>query len=376
MGYFGAELVDRLRDVRDRLLLNPTFHRWSFAVPGVRSLARRETRALFDICAGFVYSQVLLACVRLGLFDLLRGGPLSVDDIATRTGLPVASTERLLVAAVSLRLISKRHGNRFGLGVLGAAVAANPSIAAMVEHHATLYADLFDPVALLGAEKPKTQMAAYWPYAGATQPDALTGESVATYTALMATSQVMIAQEVHDAYDFSGHVRLLDVGGGNGTFLSALAKRVPQLRLGLFDLPAVAELARVRLEGEGLSARATSYGGDFYADALPTGADIITLIRVLFDHDDASALKILRAVHVALPQSGTLLIAEPMSTLRAADPIGDAYFSFYLLAMGRGRSRTPDDFKRLLDEAGFGAPRVVATANPLLTRLVAVQPKK
>ena len=246
----------------------------------------------------------------------------------------------------------------------------------MVEHHATLYADLSDPVALLGPDKPATQMSAYWPYAGAHSPGTLNDEQVATYTALMATSQVMISAEVLDAYDFSAHRQLLDVGGGDGTFLSGVAKRARHLELRLFDLPAVAARAQARLDGEGLSARARATGGDFYADALPAGADIVTLVRVLFDHDDASAAKILRAVHAALPHDGTLLIAEPMSEERGGDPISDAYFSFYLLAMGRGRSRTPADFARLLSAAGFGAPRMVVTRNPMLTRVVAVQPKK
>jgi demethylspheroidene O-methyltransferase len=369
-------LRDRWSAMRDRWLTSPAFNRWSFAIPGIRSVARNETRALFDICAGFVYSQVLLACVRLDLFSMVRAGPLPSAEIAARTLLPLASVERLLIAAASLRLLERRSAGRFGLGALGAAVAANPSIAAMVEHHATLYADLYDPVALLGADKPQTQMAAYWPYATGQALGGLDGDQVAKYTALMATSQVMIAAEILEAYDFRSHTTVLDVGGGNGTFVSALAKHAPHLTLKVFDLPAVAALATARIETDGLADRVTAIGGDFYADPLPQGCDLITLVRVLFDHDDASAVRILRAVHAALPKHGTLLIAEPMSGTRGAEPIGDAYFSFYLLAMGRGVSRTPHDFMRLLAKAGFAAPRTIATQNPLLTKLIAVQPKK
>jgi demethylspheroidene O-methyltransferase len=376
MSLLPTGLRDRLLSVRDRLLLDPRFHRWAFALPGTRGLAQAETRALFDVCAGFVYTQVLLACVRIGLFETLKAGPLSAEGIAQSAGLSVAATERLLAAAVSLRLVSRRGGQRYGLGTLGAAVAGNPSIGAMVEHHAALYADLRDPIALLRDEKPATQMGSYWTYAGAKSPGALVDEDVADYTALMSTSQVMIAQEVLDAYDFRGHAMVLDVGGGDGTFLSALAKRVPNVALRLFDLPPVAARAQARFEAEGLSGRAIASGGDFYADPLPQGADMITLVRVLFDHDDASARKILKAVHAALPQNGTLLIAEPMSGTRGAEPIGDAYFSFYLLAMGRGCSRTLGDFAELLAETGFDVPRLVATKNPLLTRIVAVRPKK
>jgi demethylspheroidene O-methyltransferase len=367
---------DRWSTLRDRMLLSPTFNRWAFAVPGARQIAQRETRALFDLCAGFVYSQVLLACVRIGLFDRLRAGPQTVAVLAGQTGLPEASLQRLLQAACSLRLVETRLGDRYGLGVLGAAVAASPGIGAMVEHHATLYADLFDPVALLGAEKPQTQMSAYWPYATGVAAGGLKDRDISTYTALMATSQVMIAEQVLDAYDFSRHTRVLDVGGGDGTFLRAVALRAPRLELALFDLPAVAAVALEKFKDAGLSARFNAHGGDFYSDLLPSGADVITLVRVLFDHDDASAERILKAVHAALPADGMLLIAEPMAGEAARDPVADAYFNFYLLAMGRGRSRSPNDFSRLLGAAGFAPPTRLTTRNPLLAQVLSVRPKK
>jgi demethylspheroidene O-methyltransferase len=367
---------------QDRLLTSPAFHARIAAIPGLRGLARREARALFDVCAGFVYSQVLLACVRLDLFAMLRPSPLTVAEIATRTGLPIASLERLLTAAVSLRLVSVRpaavadSAPRYGLGVLGAALAHDTSIAAMVEHHATLYRDLHDPVALLRTDKPATGMAAYWPYTTAEAPAALSEADVATYTRLMATSQRMIAAEVVAAYDFTRHRRLLDVGGGDGTFLVTVAAAAPALDLHLFDLPAVAAQATARFARDGLGHRATAHGGDFYRDTLPTGADVITLVRVLFDHDDASAVRILRAVRAALPAHGTLLIAEPMSGAAGAGPVMDAYFSFYLLAMGRGRTRTKAAFSKLLVEAGFAAVRSIPARNPLLVSLLAAMPAK
>lgn len=372
----AARLADRVLDWRDRLLGNQRFHDFVMATPGLRGIARRETRALFDICAGFVYTQVLLACVRLDLFAILRAGPATAAELATKTSLPVESIERLATAAVSLRLLSRRSGGRYGLGTLGAAIAHDPSIAAMVEHHATLYRDLHDPIALLSPDKPQTGMAAYWPYAGADRPAALSDADVATYSALMATSQRMIAAEVVAAYDFTRHRQLLDVGGGDGTFITTVAAAAPNLTLSLFDLPAVAALANARFARDGLSSRAHAHGGDFYRDPLPPGADIITLVRVLFDHDDASAVAILRAVRAALPDGGTLLIAEPMGGARGAGPVMDAYYSFYLLAMGRGRSRRPEQFAALLAEAGFDAPRPITPRNPLLVSLLAAVPTK
>ena len=90
----------------------------------------------------------------------------------------------------------------------------------------------------------------------------------------------------------------------------------------------------------------------------------------MHDHDDDAVRAILRAARRALPIGGTLLLAEPMSDTPGAEPVGDAYFGFYLLAMGSGRPRTPARFTELLGEAGFGRARLLKTHTPLLTRVI------
>jgi demethylspheroidene O-methyltransferase len=112
------------------------------------------------------------------------------------------------------------------------------------------------------------------------------------------------------------------------------------------------------------------HGGDFRTDALPAGADTVSLVRVLHDHDDATVLAILRAARQALPPGGLVMVAEPMSGTAGAEPAGEAYFGFYLLAMGRGRPRTPDALYALLRAAGFARPCLVKTRNPLLLQIV------
>lgn len=240
----------------------------------------------------------------------------------------------------------------------------------MVEHHALLYADLRDPVALLRRDHTvATAVGRYWPYAGRARPADSDPMEVASYTALMAASQPLVAADVLAAYPLRRHRCLLDLGGGDGTFLSAVAAGAPGLRLMLFDLPAVAARAEARFAAAGLSDRATAAGGDFRHDALPDGADIVSLIRVIHDHDDSTALDILRAAWRALPPGGTLLLAEPMAGTPGAEPVG-AYFAFYLLAMGSGRPRRSEELIDLLRKAGFSHTRLVPTRRPMLARVL------
>jgi demethylspheroidene O-methyltransferase len=369
-----AGWLDRCYAARDRLLADPRFQRWAAAFPLTRPVAQRRARTLFDLCAGFVYAQVLLACVQLRLFEILAEGPQTVAALAVRLSLPPEATERLLLAAVSLNLAAHRGKGRFGLGQLGAAFLGNPGVAAMVEHHTMLYADLRDPVALLRGDRSRTELARYWPYAAGGAPAGLAAEQVAAYSGLMSASQPLVAGDVLDAYPLHRHRCLLDVGGGEGAFLLSAAQRAPDLRLILFDLPPVAARGKERLAAAGPGDRATVVGGDFQADPLPTGADVLSLVRVIHDHDDPVAMDLLRAARRALPENGALLLAEPMSGTAGAEPIGDAYFGFYLLAMGSGRPRTPAELKIMLGSAGFSRVRLVPTRRPMLTRLMLARP--
>src|SRR5208282_981924 len=130
---------------------------------------------------------------------------------------------------------------------LGAALAGNRAALSLIEHQPLLYADLRDPVALLRGSSQGTVIARYWPYSAAAHPTELTAEEVAPYSALMAASQPLIAQEVLDSYPIHRHRCLLDVGGGEGVFLAGVAARAPPVPLMLLDLPTVAERARARL---------------------------------------------------------------------------------------------------------------------------------
>ena len=365
---------DRLAGRLDRLLSSARFRAGATRFPPTRPLARKRAGALFDLCAGFVYSQVLLALVRLRIPELLLERPRTAAELSARLHLPPAPVERLLRAAVSLRLLSPRRGGRFGLGPLGAALIENPGLVAMIEHHGLLYDDLRDPVALLRGERRDTELARYWPYARAGGSSDVAVTQTAAYIALMAASQPMIADEVLHAYALGRHRRLLDVGGGDGAFLAMALARTPALHGTVFDLPPVAEAARSRFAAAGLAERATATGGDFRTGPLPPGADIVSLIRVLHDHDDAAAGALLRAVRAALPAHGTLLLAEPMAGTPGAAPAGDAYFGFYLLAMGSGRPRRRQEIEALLRDAGFSRIRRLRTNTPLLVRVLVARP--
>lgn len=357
-----------LADVRNRLLGKPSFRAFAGRVWPFNLIARRQARRLFDISAGFVYSQVFMSCVALDWFNRLAEGPVAVATLADEARMPLVAAERLLRAANTLQLTESRRDGHVALGPLGAAMIGDPGIAAMAAHHHLLYRDMADPLALLRGECDDTALSRYWGYAKSDSPEALGADDVAPYSALMAASQPMIAEQVLAALSLRPYKHILDIGGGVGAFLEAVHARYPHLQRTLFDLPGV-----IAARGE-RDDDVTAVGGSFLVPELPQGADLISLVRIVHDHDDDVVLALLKNIRTIIPRQGTLLIAEPMAGIGGAETVGDVYFGFYLLAMGSGRARNHKEINELLGEAGFSAASLHATPVPLIASVLTARP--
>ena len=353
------------RGARNRLAASPRFQSWAARNPLTRRRVRRDGEAMMDLVAGFVHAQVLAALVELRLLDRLSDAPADVGALAGAHGIAPHRMTALLRAGAALGLL-ERQGEGWRTSLRGAALTGVPGLRAMIAHHGAFYRDLADPVALLrGGE---TELAALWPYVlgagAATDPD-----RAARYSALMSDSMGPVAEETLAAVSLRGVRHLMDVGGGTGAFLAAAAART-HAALTLFDLPAVAPAAAARFEAAGLSGRARVVSGSFRDDPLPQGADAISLVRVLYDHEDATVAALLRAVHAALPPGGRLIVSEPMSGGAAPTRAGDAYFALYCMAMGTGRVRSAAEIAALLRGAGFARIASRPTGRAFVTSVV------
>jgi len=366
-----VSLYDVWLDFQEKCLTSQKFHDFATKFPLTRPIVRKRQSELFDIVSGFVYSQILSACVELGLFShpKMKAPGATLEEISEITKLGLDETRRLMDGAVSLRLFEKRHG-KYRYGDLGAALSINKGVLAMIGHHGEFYKDLIEPIELLKSGRRETHLSRYWDYARNDDPAAVDGEKVSAYSELMSESQLMVSKEVLASFNFSSFKTLLDVGGGQGTFLTCIAESYTDLEIKLFDLPEVAKRAEATFVSNELSTRATCYGGSFFDDDLPKGADLISLVRILHDHDDEPVMKILAAVYKALDKGGQLIVCEPMSTGNSAHRIADAYFNFYLYAMGSGRPRTPDYLMKMLKEVGFSHVRSEKVRSPLITSIL------
>jgi O-methyltransferase domain len=136
----------------------------------------------------------------------------------------------------------------------------------------------------------------------------------------------------------------------------------------VFDLPPAAELARRNIEAAGLADRCTAVPGDAL-EHVPEGGDAYVLSNFLIDCDDDRASAILKRCRTAMANDARLILIE--CVLPTADEIPDPYrfwdtasMDLIMLSIGGssgGRVRTAEEFRTLLEAAGFALKRIIAT---------------
>ncbi len=352
----------------NRLVAKPGFQALANKLPVFRGFARRDGQEIFDILQGFVASQVLSALVEMNILQRLLSGPETARALGHPHGIAPDRMTDLLQAGSALGLLKRRKDGRYGLARKGAAIIGVPGLDDMIRHNRAFYADMAEPEKLLRGEG-ETQLEQFWPYVFGGQ-DGMSRPAAERYSDLMARSQVLVAADTLRQAPLKDVKCLLDVGGGSGAFLSAALQYHKRLQAQWMDLPDVLPAAQAHFAAENLTDRVALSPGSFRADALPKGADAISLIRVLYDHADETVRDLLAKVYDALPPGGTLLISEPMSGGARPERAGDVYFAFYTMAMGTGRARSAERIMELASEAGFTDLRAPKPLRPFVTSVV------
>ncbi len=159
-----------------------------------------------------------------------------------------------------------------------------------------------------------------------------------------------------EARDFGIHDHILDAGGGTGELAFALLRAYPDLTATVMDLP---EVIREGEPPDELKGRCRLAPGDFF-EPWPIRSDTVVLARVLHDWPDDEAVRILVRAREAMPTGGTLYVIEMVP-----DDITGAggLLDLNMLIVAGGAERTTEQFKRLLDGAGFELLEMIPTRS-------------
>lgn len=180
---------------------------------------------------------------------------------------------------------------------------------------------------------------------------------------LMACDQDLVYDAPAAAYDWTHAEHVVDVGGGIGGFLSAIAKVAPHIHGTLLELPIPAERARAQFKAAGLDHRLDAVAGDFF-QPLPVRADVIALSFVLLNWSDDNARRILRHCTEALTPGGRIVVLERDDLVEDVSNEQFTLLDLRMLVFLGGRLRTRDDWSTFAASAGLTVESAEKVASP------------
>jgi hypothetical protein len=313
---------------------------------------RIDLQSMFRLTelADYIVPFTLRVISNLKLADQLREGPRPVEHLAAAVGAHAPSLYRALRALTGKGIFAETEPGVFGLTPLAELLRTD---------HPLSLADAFP---LLPGE---VQAWARFEHSVRTGEPAFAhvhGQTLWEYLAshpdqnerFDRSQEAMTRLELRAAlraYDWSALHRIVDVGGGNGAFLSGVLAHHKAMRGVLLDLPHVVARAGEVFERAGVADRCEIVAGSFL-DEIPPAADAYVIKRVLWGCADEQALRLLRNIRGAMNVDSRLLILEPAIQAGGGMEVG-SLLDLRLLALGGGHARTDEQVEALLRVAGL-----------------------
>jgi SAM-dependent methyltransferase len=321
---------------------------------------------MLDLITGYWISQLVFIAAKLGLADLLKGGPKTAAQLAASTGTHPIALRRILRALASVGVFSEIQGGRFKLTPLAATLRSDAP-QSMRDFALMMVDDYNWQVWQEIPEIVRTSESAFARVHGMKTFEYF--EKHPEKSRVFAQSMTSISRTenpaVAEAADLSKIRTLVDVGGSQGHLLAEILRANPHLKGVLFDLPSAVERARTApfLNAKGIAGRVELVGGDFF-QSVPEGADAYMMKYVIHDWDDALCIRILENCRRAMARGGRVLVVDTVIPGGNAPHWGKLLDIAMMVATG-GRERSASEFKDLFARAGFKLKRIVPTACPL-----------
>jgi SAM-dependent methyltransferase len=301
---------------------------------------------LLQLSGGYWAPAALHAGVKLDIFSALVAGSLPADNVAAACGTEPRATAMLLDSLAALGLLSKA-GENYSLTAFSAAhlVRSAPGyLGHIIMHHHHLMPGWAQLPAAVRSGAPVRSSVSHGDEADVRE----------SFIMGMFNLANQLAPKVAASIDLSGRRRLLDLGGGPGTYAVHFCLKNPELTATVFDLPSSRSFAEGVFDRFGLSGRVDFCPGDYHLENVPTGFDVAWLSHILHAEGEDGCRAILRKAVDSLEPGGLLLVQEFILDDTKDGPLFPALFSLnMLLGTGSGRAYSQGELNAMMAEAGL-----------------------
>lgn len=313
---------------------------------------------IFQLATGFMVAKHLFAANELGLFEALADSPATLDGLAARCGLTPRTTRISADAMVAVGML-ERDGDRYRNGPVAAAYLSGRTPADMrplLRFWDKVSYPTWETLTTALAAGPQLELSEV---SGEMQELAQAGVAAATSGPLHALVATV---------DFSDRARLLDVGGGNGSWAIAIAAANPHLKATIVDLPTVTPIAAEHVTAAGIGDRVATATANVLDDPLPAGHDIAIVANLIHYFSPDENRQLLRQIRNAVAAGSRLLIVDFWTNPTHTEPVMAALMAGeFAVHTKHGDVYSVDEGHRWLSETGWQFAAHQPLAGPFST---------
>jgi SAM-dependent methyltransferase len=299
---------------------------------------------IMQLASGFMAAKHLFAANELGLFEALADSPATLEALAARTGLTRRAARISADAMVALGLLEVEDGT-YRNGKAAARFLSGPG-----PHDLRPFQRFWDKISYPTWTRLAEALASGPSREIFQLDDELQQVASAGIEAILAGP----ATALPEVFDFGPHQRLLDVGGGTGSWSIAIAQRHQHLTGAVLELPTAVELARTRVAAAELGHRITVITGDAMAGELPAGYDVFLLANLIHYWSAEQNQELLQRVRRAAQPGSALLLADFWTNPAHTEPLQAALMAGEFAAHIRtGDVYSVEEARAWLDHTGW-----------------------
>ena len=304
---------------------------------------------------GYRISRILLSAFELDFFTALGKEGMTAAELSERCGTMIRSTEMMLNALTSLKLLTKNGGKYYNTPESLRYLDRNSEDYLSGIHHSI---SLWKSWSTLTEAVRKGRRVAWM------EDEKQGQEWLVPFIEAMHDRAKRTAEAVTARLPLEGIRTVLDLGGGPGTYAMAMVKRNPGITACVFDLPEVTPLTRQYIDREGLTGRVFTRSGDFMEDDIGSDYDLIFVSAIIHSYSPEDNERLIRKCEQAANPGGTLVIQDYIMDKDRISPVEGALFAINMLVnTDSGSTYTESEVTGWMNAAGWSDIHRVESAH-------------
>lgn len=295
-----------------------------------------SVRTIRKITSGYTASRILLTASNYGIFDHLKK-PVNAKGLSKKLSLDERATEILLDALSALGFLKKTKNGYQNTKASSVFLMSNSPLyqGDILAHHDSLWHRWSDLDSVLKTGKPSSKKRYH-----------------ESFIKGMHNLSVLRAPQVVSLLDLKGVRRVLDLGGGPGTYSVEFAQRGTDVTL--FDVKETFRIAKEIISSSKIKGTIEFKPGDFLMDDIGKGYDLVFVSQIFHAYDDKENISLLRKIRRSLNKNGRVVIQEFLVNDNRTGPLPGALFAVNMLVgTSQGRTYPPSEMIDWLRKTGF-----------------------